>query len=70
MKLFDRAMNTQQSMLDALSPQGTASLDMLSASGSSLADVLSSADVIDHIAKYQEFREAVRNGELGETGRI
>ena len=78
-------MNTHKSTLDALkrllydkyiethkplSHQGTASLEKLSPSESSLAEVLSSADVTGHIAKYKKFRETVRNGELGETGRF
>ena len=64
--LYDKYIQTHE----PLSPQGTASLDKLSPSESSLAEVLSSADVTGHIAKYQEFRETVRNGELGETGRF
>ena len=78
-------MNTHTSMLEALgrllydkyietheplSPQGTASLDKLSPNESSLAEVLSSADMNGHIAKYKEFRETVRNGELGNAERF
>ena len=84
-KNWDRAMNTQKSKLEALeklfydkyietheplSPQGIASPDKLSPKESCLAEVLSSADVTGHKAKYKKFRETVRNGELGETGRF
>lgn len=79
-KNWDRAMNTHKSMLEALerllynkfletheplSPQGNASLERMNLSESSLAEVLSSADVTVHIAKYQELKQSVRNGELG-----
>ena len=78
-------MNTHKSMLEALerllydkyiethkplSPQGTACLENLSPSECSLAEVMSSADVTGQMAKYKEFREGMRNGELGETGRF
>ena len=64
--LYDKYIETHE----PLSPQGTASLEKLSPRESSLAEVLSSADVTGHIAKYKKFRETVRNGELGETGRF
>ena len=64
--LYDKYFETHE----PLSRQGTASLEKLSPSESSLVEMLSSVDVTDHIAKYMKFRETVRNGELGETGRF
>jgi len=64
--LYDKYIETHE----PLSRQGTASLEKLNPNVTSLAEVLSSADVTDHIAKYKEFRETVRNGELGETVRF
>lgn len=66
--LYDRYLQTHE----PLTPEGTAVLEKLTLNESTLTDVLSPDDVglSYHIAEYNAFREAVRNGELGETGQF
>ena len=66
--LYDKYLETHE----PLSPEGTAFLKKLSSTlnESFPTEVLSSDDVCHHMAEYQAFREAVRNGELGKTGQF
>ena len=66
--LYDKYLETHE----PLSREGTALLEKLTLNESTLTDVLSSDDVglSHHMAEYHAFKEAVRNGELGETGQF
>ncbi|KAL2095547.1 hypothetical protein ACEWY4_007695 [Coilia grayii] len=66
--LYDKYLETHE----PLSPEGTALLEKLTLNESTLTHVLSLDDVglSHHMAEYHAFREAVRCGELGETGQF